>query len=138
MKSSKLKVSPRRRTYTRLIGQIKRALNMALEEEKEKRGLSVTEIGQILDVDKSHISRKFAGTSNMTLETLADLAFALDRTIEVTLSEPRHETFSNIHRSTVASAGNARPQIVPVGDWANLAQASSASSLGEVAEEELV
>ena len=39
----------------------------------------------LLMKSKSFISRKMNGTSNMTLETLADLAFALDRAVEIRL-----------------------------------------------------
>ena len=77
--------TPRRRSYVRLIGEIQRALNSALEEEHTKRGLTRKEIADILGKDKSVITRKFAGSSNMTLETLADLAFALNRPVKVSI-----------------------------------------------------
>ena len=40
MPSSKIRVDKRRRTYIRLIGEIRHALNQALAEEHEKRGLA--------------------------------------------------------------------------------------------------
>lgn len=85
MKSSSLHLDKRRRTYVRLIGEIRHALNQALAEESVKRGLTCTGIARVLGKHKSAISRKFNGTSNMTLETLADLAFALDRPVKVLL-----------------------------------------------------
>jgi transcriptional regulator with XRE-family HTH domain len=83
--SSSLSMDKRRRTYVRMIGQIHDALMQALCEEQEKRGLTQTGMADALNTNKSFISRKMNGSSNMTLETLADLAFALDRIVEVNL-----------------------------------------------------
>lgn len=87
MTSASARVDKRRRTYVRLIGEIHHALNQALSEEKAKRKLNKTEIGKILGVGRSAISKKFDGRHNLTLETLADLAYALDRPVKVTLPE---------------------------------------------------
>jgi transcriptional regulator with XRE-family HTH domain len=84
-KSSSLSVAPRRRAFARLIGEIRHSLNQALTEEQKTRGLTRTEIAHILGVNKSIVSRKLNGTSNMTLETLADLAYALNRPVKVDL-----------------------------------------------------
>jgi transcriptional regulator with XRE-family HTH domain len=67
------------------VGTINHALNEALEEEHKKRGLTQTAMAEDLQTDKSFVCRKMNGTSNMTLETLADLAYALDRVVEVQL-----------------------------------------------------
>lgn len=83
--SFSLKTDPRRRSYVRLIGEIQRALNGALEEEHAKRGLTRKAIADILKKNKSVITRKFSGEGNMTLETLADLAYALDRPVKISL-----------------------------------------------------
>jgi hypothetical protein len=55
--------------------------------------------------DRSAISKKFDGRQNMTLETLADLAYALDRPVKVTLPE-----------RVPASAGSNQPGTAPGGD----------------------
>jgi transcriptional regulator with XRE-family HTH domain len=68
-----------------LIGTIQHALHQALAEEQGRTGLTQSGMAGILDVSKSFVSRKMNGTSNMTLETLADLAFALDRVVKVEL-----------------------------------------------------
>ena len=85
MTSFSLDIDERRRAYIRLIGEIHHALNAALSEEHAARGLTRTEIAQILGKDKSFVTKKLAGTSNMTLETLADLAYALDRPVQVAM-----------------------------------------------------
>lgn len=83
--SSNPHLSKRRRTFVRLVGEIQHALNAALEEEHEKRGLTRSQIARALGRDKAFVTRKLAGMSNMTIETLADLAYALNRPVKVSL-----------------------------------------------------
>lgn len=85
MKSVKSPISKQRRTYTRLIGEIQHALNQALTEENVARGLTRAKMAEILRCDRGTITKLFSGTRNMTLETLADLAYALDRPVRVSL-----------------------------------------------------
>jgi transcriptional regulator with XRE-family HTH domain len=75
----------RRRTFVRLIGEIRHVLNEALAEEHSRRDLTKADIAKILGVNKSFVGRKLSGESNMTLATLADLAYALDRNVKITL-----------------------------------------------------
>src|SRR5690349_5279625 len=81
MKTRSFRIDKRRRSYLRLISEIKHALAQALAEEHAERGLTMAEMARTLEVDRSHISRKLSGDTNMTLETLADLAYALDRPV---------------------------------------------------------
>jgi transcriptional regulator with XRE-family HTH domain len=87
MMSSRSGLDKRARTYARMIADIRHELHQALSEENGKRGLTQARIAEILGKNKSFISRKFNGTSNMTLETLADLAYALDRPVRVSLPD---------------------------------------------------
>lgn len=104
MPSSRIPMDKRSRTYARLIGSIRHALNQALSEEHERRGLTQADMARTLGRDRSFISRKLAGTSNMTLETLADLAYALDRPVRVelparTVGKPAVVTLSSYRQS---------------------------------------
>ena len=85
MPSSKFEIDTRRKAYIRLVGEISHQLNTALREEYERRGLTRTQMAEILGTDKSFITRKLDGRSNMTLETLADMAYALDRAVAIEL-----------------------------------------------------
>lgn len=78
------------------MGDIKHALNQALAEEFAARKLTRKHIADLLEVDKSFVTKKFTGEGNMTLETLADLAFALDRSVKITLSPRKIAAQSNI------------------------------------------
>lgn len=85
MTSSNLSISKQRRTFVRLLGEIQHALLEALDEEYQSRGLTRAEIARAIGRNKSFVTRKLSGQSNMTLESLADLAFALDRPVKVRL-----------------------------------------------------
>src|SRR4051794_9433096 len=89
MKSSRLRLTPRRRAFARLLGKIQHELNMALAEEHEANGLTRSQIARILGADKAFITKKLTGTSNMTIETLSDLAFAMGRDVTVSLGQKK-------------------------------------------------
>lgn len=93
--SSSLTLHPRRRSYVRLIGEIQHALNHALCEEHQIRGLTKAQIAAVIGKDKSFVTRKLSGTGNMTLETLADLAYALNRPVKVVLPSRTAPSNSN-------------------------------------------
>lgn len=110
--SSSLSVDKRRRTYVRLIGEIHHALHQALEEEYAARKLTQQGMAEALDTEKSFISRKMNGLSNMTLETLADLAFALDRAVKVKLVS-RHSSDRSNQISDQSETTKNWPEIRP-------------------------
>lgn len=87
MKYSREKMDKRQRTYVRMIGDLRNQLNQALTEEFEKRGLTQAEMGRLIGRDKSFVSKKMNGVGNMTLETLADLAYALNRPVRFVLPD---------------------------------------------------
>jgi hypothetical protein len=95
MKSSNLHIGKRRRTFVRLLSQIQHALLSALDEENRARGLTRAEIARLIGRNKSFVTRKLNGDSNMTLESLADLAFALDRPVKVEMPSRRAAAGSN-------------------------------------------
>ena len=100
-KSFSLKIDPRRRAYARLIGDIEQRLNEALAEEAETRGLTKARIAAVLGKNKAFVTRKLVGTGNMTIETLSDLAYAMDRRVEISL--PREEARSGTNEPTTRS-----------------------------------
>jgi transcriptional regulator with XRE-family HTH domain len=104
MKTRSFRIDKRRRSYLRLISEIKHALAQALTEEHAERGLTMAEMARTLEVDRSHISRKLSGETNMTLETLADLAYALDRPVKVSL--PSRHAANGSNYAQTASRGD--------------------------------
>jgi transcriptional regulator with XRE-family HTH domain len=85
MKSSNLSMDKRRRTFVRLLGEIQHALNAAYLEEHERHGLTKSKMAKEIGRNRSFVTRKMTGMDNMTLETLADLAYALNRPVKVSL-----------------------------------------------------
>jgi transcriptional regulator with XRE-family HTH domain len=105
VKSSSLHIDKRRRTYVRLLGAIQHALLEALDEEHLRRGLTRAEVARLIGRNKSFVTRKLTGEGNMTLQSLADLAFALDRSVKVTL--PAQMTVAGTNRTiTPATSQN--------------------------------
>lgn len=110
MKSSSLRVPKRRRTFSRLLGQIQHELNQALDEEHAKRGLTRAEMARVIGRDKAFITKRLTGTANMTLETLSDLAFSLDRDIRISLPVRTGAAGSN-HVEMPSSQASTNPSI---------------------------
>src|SRR6478672_8954338 len=86
MKSSSLHLDKRRRAFVRLLGEIQHALLEALDEAHRNRGLTRADIAKLIGRNKSFVTRKLNADSNITLQTLADLAFSLNRPVKVKLS----------------------------------------------------
>lgn len=114
MMSSRIELSSRRRTYVRLLGDVRHALNAALVEEAAQHGLTKAELARRIGRDKAFVTRKLDGRGNMTLETLADLAFALNRPVKVSLPARALEAGANgpepsVHRLRAADIPSGLP-----------------------------
>lgn len=116
MKSSNLQLSKRRRTYIRMLGEIQHVLLEALEEESRDRGLTRAEMARSIGKNKSFVTRKLSGDSNMTLQSLADLAFSLDRPVKVNLPS-RHAQISS-NRTVANPATSETPAAISVKPFA--------------------
>ncbi len=81
MTSYKSRITPRRRKFVRLIGDIQEELQRVLMDEHEATGITQADIARALDKHPSVVSRALSGRSNLTLETIAELAWALNREI---------------------------------------------------------
>jgi transcriptional regulator with XRE-family HTH domain len=73
-------IDARSRTAGRLIGRIRRQLLKAITEEK-LTGLTQQELARRLESERSNINRQLSGEAEITLRSLAELAWALDREI---------------------------------------------------------
>lgn len=113
MTSFKIAIDPRRRLFVHLLGDIRHALNQALTEEHKDRGLTQADIGRVLGKNRSFVSRKLSGASNMTLETLADLAYALGRGVTITLPLRRPVGQSNRPTTAAQTLETRSPFVMP-------------------------
>ena len=58
----------------------------------EERQVSKTDLARLVGTSKSHVTQVLSGSRNMTLRTLADLAFALGHKLEIrSLPQPRKD-----------------------------------------------
>src|ERR1700761_5727831 len=92
-------IDARSRTAGRFIGRVRRELLKAITEEKGE-GLTQQELARRLDSQRSNINRQLSGESEITLRSLADLAWALDREITLELRRPTQADGQNAARMT--------------------------------------
>ena len=92
-------IDARSRTAGRLIGRIRRELLKAVTEEK-RAGLTQQELARRLDSERSNINRQLSGEAEITLRSLADLAWALDREITFELRPVDATSGQNIAPTT--------------------------------------
>lgn len=88
-------IGARSRTAGRLMGQVRRELLRAVTEEK-RAGLTQQELARRLQSRRSNINRQLSGEAEITLRSLADLAWALDREITFELRRPDEAAGQNI------------------------------------------
>ena len=111
--SYKMKIDPRRRKFVRLVSLIHAEIDRALQEECASRGISQNDVARILGIDQGALSRRLSGTSNLTLRSIADLAWALDRDIDFAFNVIDSQRSSNTNRPQQAStSANAEIRVV--------------------------
>ena len=87
MTSFQFDIVNRARKAGRFIGQVRNELLKALSERKAKEGLTQQGLAKKLCVHRSLINRRLSGESNLTLRSLADLAWAMDMELNFELRE---------------------------------------------------
>jgi transcriptional regulator with XRE-family HTH domain len=95
----RFEIDARSRTAGRLIGRVRRELLKAITEEK-RAGLTQQELAQRLESERSDINRQLSGEVEITLRSLADLAWALDREITIELRPADSVAGQNIAPAT--------------------------------------
>jgi transcriptional regulator with XRE-family HTH domain len=95
----------------------------AFAEEKAARNLTQAEIARALGVDRSVINRQLMGTENLTVRRIGELAWALGRDLNFSLTKPVARMHCNIATSgegtkanvpTSVLSGSAAPVVAPV------------------------
>lgn len=79
-----MRIDPRSRNAGRFARKVQKELQKAVVHS----GLRQQQIAQMLDVDRSIINRRLTGEANLTLRSIADLAWATNHKIVFAL-EPR-------------------------------------------------
>lgn len=85
----------RRQIYLALVGKVEGQLREIFSKRNEEFGLTQSDIARKLDVHRSVIQRRLKGETNMTLETVADMAWAVGACIDVDIFDPKERTDRN-------------------------------------------
>jgi plasmid maintenance system antidote protein VapI len=88
-------IGERPRKVSRFISHVRSELQSALIGEKKVRKLTQQAIAKMLGVNRSVINRQFVGTENLTLRSVADLAWALGYDIDFKLRKNEVEVGDN-------------------------------------------
>lgn len=81
MMSYQMRLDPRSRVAGRFIGAAHDELRAAFE----RSGKTQQEVADLLGVDKAVINRRLKGTENLTLRTLAEMAWAINHDVRVVM-----------------------------------------------------
>jgi DNA-binding phage protein len=88
-------IGSRARHAGRFIGRVRNELLRALAEKKAKAAFPQQALAEKLGVERSLINRQLAGEANLSLRSLADLAWAMDMEISFELKTPTAKAGQN-------------------------------------------
>ena len=107
-------IGERPRTVSRFISHVRSELQGALIKEKKSRKLTQQAIAKMLGVNRSVINRQFVGTENLTLRSVADLAWAMGYDVDFMLSKTEVDTggnFGPMHQKNSSYAAMTKPNL---------------------------
>lgn len=90
MTSFHFDIGSRAQRAGRLISRVRTELLRVLSEKKKAEGLTQQALAKRLGVDRSQINRQLSGESNLTLRSLAEIAWAMNMEVSLQLQEPSH------------------------------------------------
>lgn len=97
MRSFKSQPDNRRSVYLSLVGAIEAGLRDAYAVKHEAGQATQSSIARKLGVSRSTINKRLKGQNNMTLETVADMVWALGQCVRVEIFDPTQAP-TNGHR----------------------------------------
>ena len=89
------KIDPRRKMFLYLAGQIESQLREAYARKYQSGTLTQSSLAKKLGVNRSAVHRRLTGQTNMTIETIADMVWALDHAISVKIYDPMQKSAIN-------------------------------------------
>ncbi|MBX8785367.1 helix-turn-helix transcriptional regulator [Ochrobactrum sp. GRS2] len=90
-------LSPLEDAGATLVSEVGHALQHAVSEERKLKKLTKQKIATTLGVHRSHVHRMLSGHYNLTLISLAELAYAIGREVRVSLEKTQQERGCNFH-----------------------------------------
>jgi transcriptional regulator with XRE-family HTH domain len=119
MTSFRLKIDPKRRAVARFVMTVRDELQRALAEEAARTGLTKSEVANRLGIHRSAISRRIKGTDNLSLTSVAEMMWAMDRD-PIFGSKPKYQKAGS-NEQVARLSDEVRPE------YRKLGNASSAS-----------
>jgi DNA-directed RNA polymerase subunit N (RpoN/RPB10) len=95
LQSFQTKIDPRRQVFLSLSGQIEGQLRAAYDQRFHAGEVTQASLANQLGVNRSCIHRRLVGHTNMTMETIADMVWALGCAIKVEIYDPAAVRTSN-------------------------------------------
>ena len=108
LQSFRTKIDARRQAFLLLIGEIERQLREAYDRKFRAGAATQSSLANKLGINRSAVNRRLTGRVNMTVETLADMVWALDQSINVRIFDPSE--LRGLNRVQVAPPPNAAVQ----------------------------
>lgn len=102
MTSFHFDIDPKEHFVARAISRARDALRLAFLEEKATRDFTQADLARTLGIDRSVINRQLTGDANMTIRSLAELAWGLDRDLVVQMPRPTDGIGANEHSTRPA------------------------------------
>lgn len=127
MRSFKHQPANRRQVFLALSGQIESQLRDAYAKCHEA-GETQASLARLLGVDRSTVHKRLTGRRNMTIETIADMVWALGHCIKVSIFDPSEDKTNHYviipnHRNSSTAPGQ---------NFIRLDTEKTASSSGQV------
>jgi hypothetical protein len=86
--SSRRRIDPRRQVFLNLSGQIEGQLREAYASQFNAEKATQAGLAKKLGIDRATVHRRLTGHTNMTVETIADMVWALGYAINVDIFDP--------------------------------------------------
>lgn len=88
MTSYRMPLSDKQRKIGRAVYRAQRNVARVLIEMKAETGITQQALAEKLGIDRSVVNRRLTGRANLTLRSLAELAWAFDRDLVVDFARP--------------------------------------------------
>lgn len=118
MRSFRHKPDPRHATFTKLAGSVETQLREAYAKRHDQGRINQAGLAKLLGIGRSVINRRFNGSQNLTLQSIADLVWGMGHAIDVTIYDPEERADRNT-RVAAAPIAYAPPPATTkaLGDW---------------------
>jgi hypothetical protein len=109
LQSFRTQLDARRRVFVLLAGEIERQLREAYDRKYRAGEATQSSLAAKLGINRSAVHHRLMGRTNMTIETIADMVWALDHAIKVNIYDPAAKPGANYTVGTPQDVGPINP-----------------------------